>query len=125
MGGHAYLKAAGVVLCLLLLATASQAATVEMTQVVSVNADGVEGDATTQAVAISASGRFVAFESLADNLVPGDSNRTFDIFGSEPVCPHCGAAFATTRCLECGSNSPIGAWSPPAEPQTGPGPTPA
>ena len=30
--------------------------------------------------AISADGRFVAFESEATNLVPGDTNGAFDVF---------------------------------------------
>ena len=30
--------------------------------------------------AISADGRFVAFDSLASNLVPGDTNGTNDVF---------------------------------------------
>ena len=29
---------------------------------------------------ISADGRFVAFTSLASNIVPGDTNNTYDIF---------------------------------------------
>jgi Zn-dependent protease len=43
--------------------------------------------------------------------------KTFDVFETEAVCPHCGITFAITRCLECGSDSPIGAWNPPAEPR--------
>src|SRR5207253_8937535 len=30
--------------------------------------------------AVSADGRFVAFDSAASNLVPGDTNGTFDVF---------------------------------------------
>ena len=30
--------------------------------------------------AISADGRFVAFESYASNLVPGDTNDAYDVF---------------------------------------------
>jgi hypothetical protein len=77
MGTRACLRAAGAMLCLLVLATASQAA---MTEVVSVNSAGVEGNAPTDRVAISDDGRFVAFASLASNLVPGDTNGTSDIF---------------------------------------------
>jgi Zn-dependent protease len=50
--------------------------------------------------------------------------RTFDVFETEPVCPHCGAAFTTMRCLECGSDSPIAAWNPALEPRPAPGQTP-
>jgi Zn-dependent protease len=40
----------------------------------------------------------------------------FDVFATGAVCPHCGAAFAGVRCLECGGDTPVEAWSPPAEP---------
>jgi Zn-dependent protease len=42
--------------------------------------------------------------------------KTFDAFATGAVCPHCGAAWAATRCLECGGDSPISAWSPAPEP---------
>jgi hypothetical protein len=77
MGTRACLRAAGVMLCLLMLATAGQAA---RTDVVSVNSAGVEGNQATEGAAISADGRFVAFASLASNLVPGDTNGTWDVF---------------------------------------------
>jgi Tol biopolymer transport system component len=38
------------------------------------------GDQTSEDPAISADGRFVAFTSYADNLVPGDTNETTDVF---------------------------------------------
>jgi Tol biopolymer transport system component len=41
---------------------------------------GATNDVATVAPAISADGRFVAFESLASDLVPGDSNGTRDVF---------------------------------------------
>ncbi len=48
---------------------------------VSVASDGTEGDNSSWWKApISADGRFVAFESGATNLVPGDTNRKVDIF---------------------------------------------
>ena len=61
------------------------------TQRVSVSSSGAQGngasggsgatnDVATIAPAISADGRFVAFESLASNLVPGDTNGTRDVF---------------------------------------------
>jgi sulfate/thiosulfate-binding protein len=46
----------------------------------SVADDGAEGDDNSLAPALSTDGRFVAFESSADNLVPGDTNNTTDIF---------------------------------------------
>jgi Tol biopolymer transport system component len=49
---------------------------------VSVSSRGEQANSTSlnAAPAISASGRFVAFRSLATNLVPNDLNREFDVF---------------------------------------------
>jgi Tol biopolymer transport system component len=47
---------------------------------VSVSSEGLEANAISTRPAISADGRFVAFESLADNLVYGDTNFLSDIF---------------------------------------------
>jgi Tol biopolymer transport system component len=41
---------------------------------------GIQGDSFSQTPAISAFGRFVAFVSLATNLVPNDTNNTQDVF---------------------------------------------
>ncbi len=46
----------------------------------SVAANGVQGNNWSFATAISADGRFVAFSSVASNLVPGDTNGRYDIF---------------------------------------------
>jgi len=50
------------------------------TELVSVGSSGVQGNAASFAPSISADGRFVAFESGAANLVPGDTNGATDIF---------------------------------------------
>ena len=50
------------------------------TYVVSVDSAGVQGDDSSDYPSISANGRYVAFESLATNLVPGDSNGYQDVF---------------------------------------------
>jgi Tol biopolymer transport system component len=50
------------------------------TELVSVSSRGVQGNGASGAPAISADGRFIVFESGADNLVPGDSNGKADIF---------------------------------------------
>jgi hypothetical protein len=50
------------------------------TERVSVDSAGVQGDLDSYAPAISADGRFVAFQSDATNLVPGDTNGSVDIF---------------------------------------------
>ena len=47
---------------------------------VSVDSAGVEGNSVSQTHSISGDGRFVAFESAAYNLVPGDTNGRYDVF---------------------------------------------
>jgi hypothetical protein len=44
-------------------------------EIVSVSSTGQPGDAPSENRAVSLDGRFVVFESLASNLVPGDTNR--------------------------------------------------
>ena len=56
------------------------------TERVSVASDGTQGNA--QSVfghGISADGRYVAFTSQASNLVPGDTNETYDVFVRDRV----------------------------------------
>ena len=50
------------------------------TRRVSLGPGGVQGDGDSVGAAISADGRFVAFESDATNLVPGDTNGAPDVF---------------------------------------------
>ena len=50
------------------------------TERVSVDSAGVQSNAASSACSISDNGRFVAFNSAADNLVPGDTNADFDVF---------------------------------------------
>jgi len=52
---------------------------------VSVDSAGNEADMESYAPAISADGRYVAFESGADNLVAGDTNGSSDIFVHDTV----------------------------------------
>lgn len=47
---------------------------------VSVASDGTESNGWSGNASVSSDGRFVVFESEADNLVPSDQNRTSDIF---------------------------------------------
>jgi Zn-dependent protease len=47
-------------------------------------------------------------------------HNTFDPFETGAVCPHCGAGGVAMRCLECGGDSPISAWSPAAAPPPDP-----
>jgi Tol biopolymer transport system component len=50
------------------------------TEVVSVNGDGVQGNGATDGSSISADGRYVAFSSAAQNLVPDKTSSEHDIF---------------------------------------------
>jgi hypothetical protein len=51
-----------------------------ITQRVSVDSSGAQGDTGSSARSISADGRFVAFTSSASNLVPNDTNHKVDAF---------------------------------------------
>jgi len=51
-----------------------------VTELVSVDSNGVSGNDNSESPAISADGRFVVFESYSSNLVPGDTNHANDIF---------------------------------------------
>jgi uncharacterized repeat protein (TIGR01451 family) len=55
------------------------------TELVSVSSAGVQGDQDSELPSVSADGRFVAFASLAQNLVPGDTNQSADIFVRDRV----------------------------------------
>ena len=50
------------------------------TELVSVSTGGAQGDGLSGLPSVSASGRFVAFDSSATNLVPNDTNADFDVF---------------------------------------------
>jgi Tol biopolymer transport system component len=52
----------------------------EQTKRVSINSDGKQANNTSRHACISADGRYVVFESLASNLVSGDTNGNYDIF---------------------------------------------
>jgi len=51
-----------------------------LTTLVSMSSSGVQGKMDSNECAVSADGRFVAFCSSADNLVPGDTNGQSDVF---------------------------------------------
>jgi len=57
------------------------------TKRVSVASHGTQGNDTSFPPSISADGRFVAFTSLANNLVAGDTNGASDIFARGPLHP--------------------------------------
>jgi hypothetical protein len=63
------------------------------TQRVSVDSAGTQGNSSSYFPALSGDGRFVAFASVATNLVPGDTNEAWDVFVHERRAP---AAVTTT-----------------------------
>ena len=50
------------------------------TKRVSISSDGIQGNETSWFPSISSDGRYIVFESLANNLVPGDTNGYEDVF---------------------------------------------
>ncbi|HYC21145.1 MAG TPA: DUF4215 domain-containing protein [Candidatus Bathyarchaeia archaeon] len=56
-----------------------------LTELVSVDSTGAQANAGSTLSAVSADGRYVAFASLASNLVPNDTNGQFDIFVHDRV----------------------------------------
>src|SRR5262249_22140419 len=50
------------------------------TELVSLSSADAQGNLDSEAPSISAGGRFIAFASFSDNLVPGDTNGMVDIF---------------------------------------------
>jgi Tol biopolymer transport system component len=57
------------------------------TTLLSVSSEGEQGNSESSFPAISANGRFVAFSSLASNLVAGDRHNTGDTFVRGPLRP--------------------------------------
>jgi Zn-dependent protease len=47
---------------------------------------------------------------LGDFWKCGRCGQAFDTFQTRAVCPHCGAQFAVTKCLDCGGLHPISEW---------------
>jgi Tol biopolymer transport system component len=67
-----------------------------LTSRVSVASDGTQGNGSTGQPTLSADGRFVAFASLASNLVPGDTNGSQPFLGRD-IFLHDRATGKTTR----------------------------
>lgn len=40
----------------------------------------------------------------------GQCGKPFDTFLCQATCPHCGAQYSATQCLDCGSSAPFAAW---------------
>ncbi len=62
------------------LAVASSNGTCHTPERISVASDGTQANGDSAVPSISADGRYVAFASLASNLVPDDTNDTWDVF---------------------------------------------
>ena len=69
----------------LVLAGLASLADAQVTMRISESASGIEGDGFSDAASVSADGRWIAFQSGASNLVPGDTNSTYDIFVHDRV----------------------------------------
>ncbi len=61
----------------------------QTTSRVTIGTDGSDGNGTSVNAVISGDGSMVTFESLATNLVPGDTNGVADIFGAPAGCSGC------------------------------------
>jgi Tol biopolymer transport system component len=78
---HAPVVAVGLSIALALaVAWAPSAVAAASTSLVSVASDGAQGNDPSSDPASSGDGRVVAFDSIATNLVPGDTNAKIDIF---------------------------------------------
>jgi Tol biopolymer transport system component len=75
----------------------------QTTRRVSVSAGAAQANGASFQPSISADGRYVAFESVASNLVPGDTSRNFDVFVRDRVAH-------TTRRISVGANRK--SWQP-------------
>jgi len=73
----------------------------ETTELVSVNSDNEGGNLSSLAPSISGDGRFVAFDSDADNLVEGDTNLAADVFVRD-------RELGTTELASVGSTGELG-----------------
>jgi hypothetical protein len=81
------------------------------TERVSVTTVGVEGNNDSYKSEISADGRFVAFESLASNLVAGDTNAAWDVFVHDRVTGVTELASVSTAGVQGNSTSWIASLS--------------
>ena len=70
------------VLCVLLGLLSSSAVALQVVDVtrVSISSAGAQGTLGSSSPSISADGRYLAFTSTAENLVPGDTNGWYDVF---------------------------------------------
>ena len=71
------------------------------TELVSVSSAEVQGNSGSEVEGMSADGRYVVFESFANNLVPNDHNQTKDIFVRDRLA-------GTTELVSVGSDEELG-----------------
>jgi Zn-dependent protease len=57
---------------------------------------------------------------IGNYWVCGQCRKPFDTFATQAVCPHCGAQFLVTGCLDCGRAHPMSEWilPPPLVPNS-------
>ena len=82
------------------------------TSLVSVSSNEVQGNGQSHSPSISANGRFVAFVSIADNLVPHDTNGVDDVFVRNLVTGHTRRVNLTSTGAEANSSTTIASISP-------------
>jgi hypothetical protein len=93
----------------LVLLIGAAPALAQVTQRVSVSSAGLQGNEWSVGSVISADGRFVAFSSLADNLVPGDTNGVEDVFVRDRLSGTTERASVSSGGVEqCNGNSSVG-----------------
>lgn len=84
MTRHGLLRSSGAALIIAMVAAHAGSAGAQTTELVSKDSGGAPGNHFSALTfvdrAISADGRYVAFQSFASNLVAGDSNNTSDVF---------------------------------------------
>jgi len=75
---------------------------------VSVASDGTEADGDSTNPVISCDGRFVAFQSVATNLVPNDTNAVSDVFVRDTCLGATGSCTPSTALVSANLNGTVG-----------------
>ncbi len=84
-------------------------AAAQRTERLSVDSSGIEGNGDSQHPSISADGRYVAFQSEANDLVPGDSNFASDAFLRDRMdCAGSAMTYCTAKLSSSGCTPRVG-----------------
>jgi len=83
-----------------------------VTELVSVDSSGVHAAGASRADSISADGRYVAFESVAGNLMPGDTNGDNDIFVRDRLAGTTTPASVSSAGIQGDGHSEVSVLSP-------------